>query len=74
MTWPIAELTIRYVRSATYPGAIVVEVAPIHVGRTAFTLGYGIFDREGCVAVARADLLVLLPSCGPATRIDIRPG
>ena len=29
---------------------------------------------EGCVAVARADLLVLLPSCGPATRIDIRPG
>jgi hypothetical protein len=33
-------------------GAIVVEVAPIHVGRTAFTLGYGIFDREGCVAVA----------------------
>jgi acyl-CoA thioester hydrolase len=52
VTWPIAELTIRYVRSATYPGAIVVELAPIHVGRTAFTLGYGVFDRDGCVAVA----------------------
>jgi acyl-CoA thioester hydrolase len=52
LTWPIAELTIRYLRSATYPGAIVVELAPLHVGRTAFTLGYGVFDRDGCVAVA----------------------
>jgi acyl-CoA thioester hydrolase len=52
VTWPIAELTIRYVRSASYPGTLTVELAPIHVGRTSFTLGYGIFDRAGCVAVA----------------------
>ncbi len=52
VTWPIAELTIRYLRSATYPGSLRVELAPIHVGRTSFTLGYGIFDRDGCVAVA----------------------
>jgi acyl-CoA thioester hydrolase len=52
VTWPIAELTIRYLRSATYPGSLTVELAPIHVGRTSFTLGYGIFDRAGCVAVA----------------------
>jgi acyl-CoA thioester hydrolase len=52
VTWPIAELTIRYLRSATYPGKLTVELAPIHVGRTSFTLGYGIFDRSGCVAVA----------------------
>ena len=52
VTWPIAELTIRYLRSAVYPGSLTVELAPIHVGRTSFTLGYGIFDREGCVAVA----------------------
>jgi acyl-CoA thioester hydrolase len=52
VTWPIAELTIRYLRSATYPGTLVVELAPIHVGRTAFTLGYGVYDRDGCVAVA----------------------
>jgi acyl-CoA thioester hydrolase len=51
VTWPIAELTIRYLRSASYPGTLTV-VAPIHVGRTSFTLGYGIFDRTGCVAVA----------------------
>ncbi len=52
VTWPIAELTIRYLRSAEYPGSLTVELAPIHVGRTSFTLGYGIFDRDGCVAVA----------------------
>jgi acyl-CoA thioester hydrolase len=52
VTWPIAELTIRYLRSATYPGSLTIELAPIHVGRTSFTLGYGIFDRTGCVAVA----------------------
>jgi acyl-CoA thioester hydrolase len=52
VTWPIAELTIRYRRSAEYPGSLTVELAPIHVGRTSFTLGYGIFDGAGCVAVA----------------------
>jgi acyl-CoA thioester hydrolase len=52
VTWPIAELTIRYLRSAEYPGSLTIELAPIHVGRTSFTLGYGIFDRDGCVAVA----------------------
>jgi len=51
-TWPIAELTIRYLRPAAYPGTLTVELAPIHVGRTSFTLGYGVFDDDGCVAVA----------------------
>src|ERR1700679_2575423 len=50
--WPIAELTIRYLRSAAYPGSLTVELAPTHVGRTSFSLGYGIFDQAGCVAVA----------------------
>jgi acyl-CoA thioester hydrolase len=52
VTWPIAELTIRYLRSAVYPGSLTVELAPIHAGRTSFTLGYGIFDHAGCLAVA----------------------
>lgn len=52
VTWPVAELTIRYRRSATYPGDLTVELAPIHVGRTSFTLGYGIYDATGCVATA----------------------
>ena len=51
-TWPIAELTIQYKRAASYPGSLRVELAPTHVGRTSFTLGYGIFDSTGCVAVA----------------------
>ena len=31
---------------------LTVELAPIHVGRTSFTLGYGIFDQDGCAAIA----------------------
>ena len=50
--WPVAELTIRYRRAAVYPGSLTVELAPIHVGRTSFTLGYGIFDQTGCVVAA----------------------
>ena len=52
VTWPVAELTIRYRRSATYPGIITVELAPVHIGRTSFTLGYGVHDQEGCVVTA----------------------
>ena len=52
VAWPVAELTIRYRRSAVYPGVLRVELAPIHVGRTSFSLGYGIFDVDGCVAAA----------------------
>ena len=52
VTWPVAELTIRYRSSATYPGVLTVELAPIHVGTTSFTLGYGVHDRDGCVVVA----------------------
>jgi acyl-CoA thioesterase FadM len=52
VTWPIAELTIRYLRSAEYPGSLTVDLAPIHVGLTSFMPGHGIFDRDGCVAVA----------------------
>jgi acyl-CoA thioester hydrolase len=53
LTWPVAELTIRYRRSATYPGVLTVELAPIHVGRTSFSLGYGIYDATGCVVLAQ---------------------
>jgi acyl-CoA thioester hydrolase len=52
VAWPIAELTIRYIKSAAYPATLIVELAPIHVGRTSFALGYGIFDGAGCIAVA----------------------
>lgn len=50
--WPIAELTIRYLRSLPYPGEVTIELAPLHVGRTSFTLGYGIHGTEGCAAIA----------------------
>ncbi|MEQ9329935.1 thioesterase family protein [Thalassobaculum sp.] len=52
LSWPIAEVTVRYVRSLMYPQDVTVEVAPLRVGRTSFTLGYGLFAGAGCAAVA----------------------
>ena len=50
--WPVAELTIRYLKSLPYPGEVTIEIAPLHVGRTSFTLGYGIHGAAGCAAIA----------------------
>lgn len=50
--WPIAELTIRYLKSLPYPGEVAIELAPLLVGRTSFTLGYGIHGANGCAAIA----------------------
>jgi acyl-CoA thioester hydrolase len=69
VAWPIAELTIRYLRSAVYPGSLTVELAPIHSGRTSFTLGYGIFDETGCVAVASNRSVCVDRDTGQPTRI-----
>ena len=49
--WPVGGLSIRYISSLTYPGSATVELAPIRIGRTSFTLGYGIFDGDQCMAV-----------------------
>jgi acyl-CoA thioester hydrolase len=70
VTWPIAELTIRYLRSAAYPGSLTVELSPIHVGRTSFALGYGIFDRNGCVSVASNRSVCVERATGRAVPID----
>lgn len=70
VTWPIAELTIRYRRSAIYPGSLTVELAPIHVGRTSFSLGYGVFDGTGCVAVAMTRAVCVDTSLGRPVPID----
>jgi acyl-CoA thioester hydrolase len=72
LTWPIAELTIRYRRSAEYPGVLTVELAPIHVGRTSFTLGYGIFDRNGSVAVAMNRSVCVDRATGQKTALEDR--
>lgn len=70
VAWPVAELTIRYRRSTAYPGQLMVELAPIHVGRTAFTLGYGLFDRDGCVVTAVNRSVCVQQSNGQPVPID----
>jgi acyl-CoA thioester hydrolase len=50
--WPVAELSVRYLRSVVYPATLVVEVGVLHVGRTSFTLGYGLHDETGIAVIA----------------------
>ena len=57
--WPVGGLTIRYLMSLLYPGEAIVEAAPIRIGRTSFTLGYGIFSGQDCVALAYSQSVCL---------------
>lgn len=50
--WPVADLSVRYLRSVVYPAVVEVELGVLHVGRTSFTLGYGLFDEAGIALVA----------------------
>ena len=52
LSWPIGVVTVRYLRSLSYPMSLTVELAPLHVGRSSFSLGYGLFDDRGCAATA----------------------
>ena len=57
--WPVGGLTIRYLTSLQYPATATVELAPVRIGRTSFTLGYGIFDGEHCVALAHSQTVCI---------------
>jgi acyl-CoA thioester hydrolase len=50
--WVIAATAIKFLHPAHYPGSIRIGTTPFHVGRTSFSLGYGLFQGDTCVAVA----------------------
>ena len=50
--WAVGALSIQYRRAILYPATVRTETAPIQIGRTSFTLGYGIYDDQGLNALA----------------------
>ena len=50
--WAVGALSIQYRRALLYPATIRTETAPIAVGRTSFTLAYGIYNDGTAAAVA----------------------
>ena len=52
--WAVGALSIQYRRAVLYPAIVRTETAPIAVGRTSFTLGYGIFTQDNDKAAAIA--------------------
>jgi acyl-CoA thioester hydrolase len=55
--WPVGGLAIRYLAALNYPGSVDVETAPIAVGRSSFTLGYGVYADGRCAAVAESQTI-----------------
>ena len=50
--WVIAFSAIKFLKPSLFPGVIEIGVTLIHAGRTSFSLGYGMFQKDDCVAVA----------------------
>lgn len=69
--WAVGALSIQYRRALLYPSTVRVETAPIAVGRTSFSLGYGMFDHDGCAAVA-STRSVCLDESGRPTPLPAR--
>lgn len=52
VAWVVAAFSIEYYRPVHYPGRLRIGVRPLAVGRTSFTLGYGVFDADAHLAAA----------------------
>jgi acyl-CoA thioester hydrolase len=67
--WPVGGLNIRYIASLTYPGDAVIESAPIKIGRTSFTLGYGIYRGDTVMALAYSQTVCIDNRLGRSVRL-----
>ncbi len=65
--WAVGALSIQYRRALLYPAAIRIETAPVAVGRTSFTLGYGIYDDTQVAAALASTRSVCLDEKGRPT-------
>lgn len=61
----LARLAIDYRAELHYPGEVRVGSRVVAVGRTSYTVGSGVFDRDRCVATAEG-VLVMIGDDGPA--------
>lgn len=61
----VASLAVDYLGEGLYPDPLHVHVAPLHFGRTSYTLGQVVVQRGTPIAFARAVLVCVGPD-GPA--------
>lgn len=68
--WVVAAFGIEYYRPVNYPGRLEIGVRPLAVGRTSFTLGFGLFDAGEHLAAAAASRSVCIDrSSGRSTEL-----
>jgi acyl-CoA thioester hydrolase len=65
--WAVGALSIQYRRALLYPATVRIETAPIAIGRTSFTLGYGIYDGTGAANALASTRSVCLNEEGRPT-------
>lgn len=51
-SWVIAGLALQYLSPLLYPKPLEVGISLIHVGRSSFGLGYGLFVGDTCTTIA----------------------
>ncbi len=51
-SWVIAGLALQYLSPLLYPKPLEVGVVLVHVGRSSFGLGYGLFVGDTCTTIA----------------------
>lgn len=51
-SWVIAGLALQYLSPLLYPRPLEVGISLVHVGRSSFGLGYGLFVGETCTTIA----------------------
>lgn len=61
----MASIAIEYLGEGLYPDPLTIHVAPLRFGRTSYTLGQLVVQRERHVAFAQAVLVCIDPD-GPA--------
>lgn len=51
-SWVIAGLALQYLSPLLYPKPLEVGISLVHVGRSSFGLGYGLFVGDTCTTIA----------------------
>lgn len=69
----LRRLEVDYVGEAHYPAELRVGSRLLHVGRTSFVVGTGVFVGDRCVATARSVLVVVGADGAAPIPDDARP-
>lgn len=74
--WVIAQLTVRFLAQARFPGSVRIGTCVLRIGNSSTTLGQGMFIDDTCVATAESVLVLVDPETGRGLTLpdEVRAG